>query len=210
MHAYHREGTVVQVAQDGLRHGREVIDEITLRRVSSVEERLVEIGEGNLVVHIATLGRRRCHDDQVEALAEHAGSWHGSNGFRLMPDDALETRPASARIEPMAGRHVTSVRYTWEHPADGAQDGVLLLWATGDDTAGALWCDSWHQQPLPQVMSGDRKAKTITLEMEYGDGWRWLISIDAGAHDAFRMVMQNVVPGENPYDVMVTDLTRAT
>ena len=151
----------------------------------------------------------------IERLGRLVGDWEGTNGFRLMPDDELAVRPATATLAVGAGGHLVSLAYRWEHPQDGPQDGLVLVGAgEGDDGFVGLWGDSWHQQPQPRPMSGPVVGGAIRLEAEYGGGWRWHLLLGAEGADgtALRMRMENVVPadhdGAGPYEVMVMDLHR--
>ncbi|MEU4478459.1 hypothetical protein AB0F68_10410 [Micromonospora sp. NPDC023966] len=88
-------------------------------------------------------------------LADFAGSWAGTNGFRLMPADPLAESPAALTVTTAAGGHLTSVAYSWTHPDDGPQDGLLVIGA-GDQEGSlvAVWGDSWHRQPTPMSLTG--------------------------------------------------------
>jgi hypothetical protein len=149
------------------------------------------------------------------AASGPGASWAGTNGFRLMATDALADGPATAVLVPAAGGHLTSFAYTWVHPADGPQDG-LLVFGPGPAVA-AFWGDSWHQQPEPRLLAGTvADDGTIELECDYGGGWAWQISLRADA-DAVEMVMRNVIPADQvdegevagPYVVMQMDLRPA-
>ena len=50
----------------------------------------------------------------------------GEGGFRLMPGDEMAAGEASATVEAPAGGYALTLTYTWTHPDDGLQDGVLL------------------------------------------------------------------------------------
>lgn len=153
-------------------------------------------------------------------LSDFAGSWVGTNGFRLMPSDPLAERPATMTVTLAAGGHLTSVGYSWEHPDDGPQDGLLLI-GSGDEegSLSAVWGDSWHQQPTPRTMPGRPAAgETFEFTAEYGDGWGWVIAFDASDAETLRMRMHNVIPAAyatadksaGPYPVMVMDVRRAS
>jgi hypothetical protein len=151
-------------------------------------------------------------------LASHAGSWTGTNGFRMMPDDEFVTGPAYAEVRLASAGNLTTLAYTWEHPTDGAQEGVLVLWASDDTGASirAVLSDSWHQQPDVMELAGRAEAGVVALEGTYAATWGWRIAIEHGESDALRMVMSNVVPTEQapdpdaagPYEVMVTHVAR--
>lgn len=136
----------------------------------------------------------------MTVLAAHIGTWIGTNGFRLMPDDPLEMRPATATVRRAAGGHLTVLDYRWEHPSDGAQDGLLITWTTDAlGSAHALWGDSWHQQPEPMRISGTADEAMLDLEAGYGGGeWRWRIAVEATETETMRMLMYNIVPTEYP------------
>jgi hypothetical protein len=148
-------------------------------------------------------------------LRDVTGRWTGTNGFRLMPGDPLATAPATLAVTTAAAGHLLSVAYTWEHPDDGPQDGLLVVGAA--DEAGrlvALWGDSWHQQPAPMSMTGHLVGDVgVELQGEYGGGWGWRITVEMPGGGVARLRMANVVPGDQetddvaagPYDVMVLD-----
>jgi hypothetical protein len=149
-------------------------------------------------------------------LGDAAGSWTGTNGFRLMPTDALRTFPATMAVSLAAGRHVADLAYAWTHPDDGPQDGLLVLGASDDEgSVVALWGDSWHQHPAPAICEGSIEDHgVIGVGYEYGDGWRWWITVDARDPAVLRLRMENVVPTDQAdaavpvgaYPVMVMDL----
>lgn len=148
-------------------------------------------------------------------LGDNLGVWAGTNGFRLMPADPLAEAPATATVTSAAGGHLTSVAYTWEHPADGPQDGFLLVGAGEQEgEAVALWGDSWHQKPAARSLQGKLGPDgTVTLEAEYGGGWAWRIVLVCG--DDLLMRMDNILPPEHAtpempdYPAMVMRLNRA-
>jgi hypothetical protein len=136
-----------------------------------------------------------------------------------MPSDPFAEFPARATVTTAAGGHLISVSYSWEHPDDGPQDGLVVI-GTVDDGGSlvAMWGDSWHQKPAPMILSGSRATDaTFDLEGDYGGGWRWRVSFDATDTDAFRMQMDNVIPNEHataeiaagPYPVMIMQTGRA-
>jgi hypothetical protein len=149
-----------------------------------------------------------------------AGTWSGSNGFRLMPTDQLAEAPASAVVATPAGGHDLLVTYAWVHPADGPQEGVLLVGAPDEESqvVSAGWGDSWHQKPSILVLTGSLHGSVLELTADYGGGWQWLITLDAASDDRLLMTMYNVVPAEyatdeteaGPYPVMIAELRRAT
>ncbi len=129
-----------------------------------------------------------------------AGHWVGTNGFRMMPVDEFSEHPATALVAVAAGGTMTSFAYTWAHPDDGLQDGLLVFGAlaTDDESLVGLWADSWHQQPTPMSMPGRCTAPgEIEFTGDYGAGWLWRIVVDASAAGALTMRMDNVVPPED-------------
>ena len=138
----------------------------------------------------------------------HTGPWQGTCGFRLTPDDDLAVAPSSAQVGPEAIRTGWSLRYTWAHPQDGEQAGVLLV--GGPDEEGritAAWLDSWHQRPQVRLLVGTSDATTTMLETDY-DGWRWRILVTT-APGSLGLIMHNVVPdgseGMNPGPYVVME-----
>jgi hypothetical protein len=152
-------------------------------------------------------------------LPDSAGTWIGTNRFRLMPSDALAEFPAKVIVTSAAGGNLASIAYWWEHPDDGPQDGLLVIGTADEDSSlVAMWGDSWHQKPPPMLLSGSRGTDaTLALEGDYGGGWRWRVSFDAPDTHSFRMQMDNVIPDEQataeisagPYPVMIMQTRRA-
>jgi hypothetical protein len=153
-------------------------------------------------------------------LADFAGTWVGTNGFRLMPADSLAEFPATVTVTSAAGGHLTSVAYSWEHPDDGPQDGLLVIGTGAEDgSLVALWGDSWHQKPVPMSLSGRRGTGTaVELDGDYGGGWGWRIIFDTADAESLRMRMDNVIPPDQatdefsagPYAVMIMDVRPGT
>ncbi|GAB3065993.1 hypothetical protein [Micromonospora schwarzwaldensis] len=152
-------------------------------------------------------------------LADATGSWAGTNGFRMLPADPFAESPATLTVATAAGGHLTTVAYSWAHPADGPQDGLLVI-AAGEQpgSLAAWWGDSWHQQPTAMTLTGATgAASAVELAAEYAGGWGWRITLDAADPATLRLVMENVVPADQagpdtpagPYPVMVTELRRA-
>jgi hypothetical protein len=146
-----------------------------------------------------------------------AGTWRGSNGFRLMPTDELYEAAATAELAVAAAGHDLVLTYTWVHPADGPQDGVLMVGSPDDDRhVTAAWGDSWHQKPPILVFTGLLTEHGLEVTADYGGGWRWMISLDGGRDDELMLTMHNVIPAEyataevaaGPYPVMVAELRR--
>lgn len=142
-----------------------------------------------------------------EVLGALSGSWVGTNGLRMMPDDAYESSAATASVTLGAGGHVVSVAYGWEHEGR-PQQGLLLV---GADEAGgvqAVWADSWHQQPHWMPMRGELLHPGVQLSGEY-DGGGWRIRLEPG-ETSWRMVMDNVMPETGAYPVVIADFSRTS
>jgi hypothetical protein len=151
----------------------------------------------------------------LDALARAADTWQGTNGFRLMPTDDLFTAPATAAVTVAAGGHLVTVGYTWRHPDDGEQQGLLVV-GHGDDEAGpasavGFWADSWHQQAA-RALDGSADGERLAFEYDYGGGWLWRIEVSAtGRGLAIRMlnvVPESAAPSVGAYEAMVMDLQR--
>lgn len=131
----------------------------------------------------------------MQLLTRHAGTWAGTNRFRLMPDDSPAGASATAQLSLGAGGNIAMLAYTWRHPDDGAQDGLLMLGS--DESPGgvvALWGDSWHQTPAAKQLRGVTGHHTLTVGYAYAEGWEWRITLSADQPDMLRWRMDNVVP----------------
>ena len=131
----------------------------------------------------------------MQLLTGHVGMWTGTNRFRLMPDDPPAEAEAAAQLSLGAGGNLAVLAYTWRHPDDGAQDGLLVLGP--DESPGgvvALWGDSWHQKPAAKQLRGSTDGTTLTIGYPYAEGWEWRITLSADRPDRLRWRMDNVVP----------------
>ena len=145
----------------------------------------------------------------------------GTCAFRLMPNDPLVDGPSSGTLTPVGAQGFT-LHYAWVHPADGAQQGVLLVGGTDDAgrVEGALF-DTWHQQPGLMTLHGTRNGDRVELAGTYMEEWGWTVAVEP-AQEAVTMTMCNVVPesalsmappegppmSAGPYDVMVASWRR--
>lgn len=132
-------------------------------------------------------------------------TWTGSNAFRLMPTDAAHDAVATAEVTEGAGGNLVSLAYTWLHPDDGAQDGLLVLGPAREDSAVALWGDSWHQTPAAQVLTGSVEVGVWSVGYDYVPGqWRWRIVVDTSDAEELLVRMENVALDDEtpPYAAM--------
>ncbi|MFD0483249.1 hypothetical protein ACFQ46_11645 [Kineococcus sp. GCM10028916] len=132
-------------------------------------------------------------------------TWTGSNAFRLMPTDAAHDAVATAEVTEGAGGNLVSLAYTWLHPDDGAQDGLLVLGPGPDGSALALWGDSWHQTPEAQVLAGSVEPGVWSVGYDYVPGqWRWRIVVDTSDAEELLVRMENVALDDEipPYAAM--------
>jgi len=134
-----------------------------------------------------------------------------------MPTDELYDAAATADLIVAAAGHDLVLRYTWVHPTDGPQDGVLLVGSPDEQRrVTAAWGDSWHQKPAILVLNGSLIEPVLEVSADYGGGWRWMISVDGRRDDRLVLTMHNVIPDERatddgpagPYPVMVSALQR--
>lgn len=146
----------------------------------------------------------------------------GRCGFRLMPLDELCDGPSSALLTPV-GEQGFTLHYTWTHPTDGVQRGVVLVGGTGEEgrVEGSLF-DTWHQQPGLMPLTGTRDGDRVALAGTYLEEWGWQVDVELG-DGAARMTMRNVVPASalamlppdsppmsaGPYEVMRADWSGA-
>ena len=151
-------------------------------------------------------------------LPDHAGYWIGTNQLQLMPGDSPHVADATSQVSTAAAGTLTTIAYTWEHPEDGVQDGLLVV-GRKDEAPGALtfWGDSWHQQPEPVVLLGALEDGLLVVSYAYGGDWRWEIVVDATDPQVMALRMNNIVPesaateaiGAGAYAAMVAELRRA-
>lgn len=155
-------------------------------------------------------------DPADTGLGHLAGSWLGTNGFRMMPSDEFAEAPATATVATAAGGNAVVLTYTWQHPEDGPQDGVMLVGSPDEHEQAviAAWGDSWHQRPSILTLPGSLADGRLEVTADYGGGWRWTIALEG--LDPLLLTMYNVVPDDQatdeiaagPYPVMVAELRR--
>ena len=150
-------------------------------------------------------------------LSGHHGSWTGTNRFRLMPTDEPHSAAATAVVSVAAGENVAVIAYTWSHPKDGAQEGLLMIAPDEEpDRLVALWGDSWHQAPAGRALAGAIADGVGTVGASYGGDWQWTITVDPSDPALLRVRMDNVVPqsaateehSAGAYWAMATELRR--
>ncbi len=134
-----------------------------------------------------------------------------------MPADLPHVAAATADVSPATAGNLTVIAYTWSHPNDGAQDGLLVI-GPNDEQQGAVafWGDSWHQSPQPTVLAGGFEDGLLVVSHEYGGEWRWQISVDATNAESLILRMENIVPESaakeavtaGAYVAMLTELRR--
>ena len=104
-------------------------------------------------------------------------------------------RLAAEMRESAAGGLLAAVAYTWSHPQDGAQEGLLVVGTDEQpERAVALWGDSWHQKPAAKHLRGVTGHDTLTVGYAYAESWEWRITLTADRPDTLRWRMDNVVP----------------
>lgn len=141
------------------------------------------------------------------------GEWAGVNQMRIMPTDPYRESASRATVTlPGQGQFVL-LAYTWTEAGE-PRDGVILIGdGTGSNEVTAIWLDSWHQSPQWMNCHGAiDETGVVRVEGTYGDEperWGWRIAVDAG-NDALRVVMANVPPGVEAYDVVQATYGRAT
>lgn len=145
-------------------------------------------------------------------------SFAGTCAFRLMPYDELVEEPSALLLDEVGPTQVL-LRYTWTHPEDGPQHGVLLIGGPEEDATAvtAALADSWHQKPGLMSLTGDRLGDSVVLSSQYAGDWGWEVTVAGIEGDEPTMTMRNVVPVSalatlpadgphveaGPYDVMV-------
>jgi len=142
----------------------------------------------------------------MDALRGHRGTWSGTNAFRMVPGHPPHEAPMTATVV-AGGSVLTALAYTWAHPDDGPQEGLLALGdgadgADGADTAdgaagpvsvAGLWGDTWHQTPTPTTVEGEVAAGVLTAGYEYVAGaWAWRIVLDLSRPGELGLRMDNV------------------
>ncbi|SFT67432.1 DUF1579 family protein [Arthrobacter sp. ov118] len=151
--------------------------------------------------------------DIVRYLTPLLGSWQGENRFRLMPTDDFKGSAATGTVTVTAA-HFATVAYTWSD-GESPQEGLLLLAGgmSDADPATAVWADSWHTgRALMQFAGTVGGDGVLRLHGSYaapsGPDWGWQIHIHPGEGGGGRLTMHNVVPGEDPYQVVELALER--
>ncbi len=128
-------------------------------------------------------------------LADHQGEWHGTNAFRLTPDDPPHEAAATVQVSPAVRGLLTEVTYTWSHAEAGEQTGLLVI-AAAEEPPGlvAMWSDTFHQSPSAAWLPGTADGGTLTFVYSYAGDWEWTIVIDATDPARLTIRMDNTVP----------------
>jgi hypothetical protein len=148
-----------------------------------------------------------------EALGGLVGEWSGVNRLRIMPTDPFRDSASRAMVTLPGQGQFVSIAYTWAEAGE-PQDGLILI---GDGSAprevSAIWLDAWHQHPQWMTCHGAiDETGVVRIAGTYGDepeAWGWRIAVDSD-NGALRIVMANLPPGVEAYDVVYATYQRAT
>jgi hypothetical protein len=143
-------------------------------------------------------------------LADRLGTWTGTNSFHLTPTDPEHTAPATVVVQRGQGGTTTTIGYSWTHPQDGDQAG-LLTFGPGPEpgTVVAFWGDAWHQSPEAKLLLGRSDDEGFVVGYDYAEGeWRWEIAVEPGAEGQLELRMDNIdLTGDTPrYSAMTMEL----
>jgi hypothetical protein len=151
--------------------------------------------------------------DIARYMAPLFGTWQGQNRSRIMPTDDYKDSAATATVQVTAA-HFVSLGYTWSD-GESPQEGLLLLAGGPSDAepATAVWVDSWHTgQALMQFSGTVDGDGVLRLNGSYaaptGPDWGWEIHLHPEEGGGRRITMHNIVPGEDPYQVVELVLER--
>ncbi|MCE1178754.1 hypothetical protein ACQP1U_12505 [Actinomycetota bacterium] len=148
-------------------------------------------------------------------LSDIVGIWHGTNGFRMMPGEVFDEGPASAEIREVAGGAALVVDYTWQHPQEGEQHGVLVVGTASQSALSMHLLDTFHQSEIPERFEGGQTGPARAEWFhDYGE-WRWWVRVSM-EDDRLVITMDNTVPESygtalkpaGPYCVMRMVLSR--
>ena len=135
------------------------------------------------------------------------GPRSGTATFRLMPTDDFATGASTVTASAVAGGRALELAYTWTHPEDGEQSGLLLLGVPTDDgEVAAGWIDAWHQQTVV-ALAGRATETGALVEYEYAPGWHWELVLEV-ARGVPCLVMRNVVPADGERQAAAYDVSR--
>ena len=126
----------------------------------------------------------------------YEGSWQGSNGLRMLPEEEFDRSGATAQVRMVGGGLATQIDYTWEHGGE-PQSGMLLVNAV-DGAASAVFLDTFHQAPGWLMMSGTASADGFEVAATYAPGFDWIIAV-RWLGDRWEMSMSNALAGTGAY-----------
>lgn len=133
------------------------------------------------------------------ALAALVGYWHGTNKVWLSPNDPVMESKTEVVIALTALGKFLTIQYTWSVDNE-PQEGLLLIGQEAQDkVVRAAWVDSWHNGDVMMVCSGEAGPDGgVWVKGAYaappGPDWGWKITLEPRSGDAFRMVMDNIMP----------------
>ena len=95
-----------------------------------------------------------------------------------------------------AGANLAAVAYTWSHPKDGAQEGLLddRAGRGGGPAGGAVGRLLAPGTPRAGRWPVPSRAASARVGASYGGDWQWNIIVDASDPASLRIRMDNVVP----------------
>ncbi len=143
-----------------------------------------------------------------ENFEKLTGNWLGKNSLHTpwMEDDPIKISDSEAVVETAAINRFLKIEYTWifeEKP----QAGILLIGGK-ENSAKAVWIDSWHNGNEFMNCEGTFEGNSIKIKGFYKvpdhPDWGWKTEINFENENSFKIIMHNVTPeGEESLAVEV-------
>jgi len=130
----------------------------------------------------------------MNRLAGCAGEWQGISTL-FLPDATPEGSDSILAVAPVLNGRFIRLDYTWSQ-GGAPQHGSLLI-----GSHEACWIDTWHMSDRMMICAiehGDGAAWSCrgSYAVPPGPDWHWRIAITPELPDKVRIVMTNILPGE--------------
>jgi hypothetical protein len=133
-----------------------------------------------------------------ENFEKLTGNWRGKNSLHTpwMEESPVKSSDSEAVVETTAINRFLKIEYTWSFE-EKPQEGILLI-GSEENSAKAVWIDSWHNGDKFMNCEGTFEGNSIKIKGFYKvpdhSDWGWKTEINFETEDFFKIIMHNVTP----------------
>lgn len=132
-------------------------------------------------------------------LQELTGEWTATYRLQETASATAQESASTASITPVAVSRFIRIDYTWAYRSKPQEGSILIGCNARDNSAYAVWIDSWHMSDEFMICRGViTAAGALDVRGSYpappGPDWGWRTVIEPLDRSSFRMTMWNIAP----------------